>query len=87
MSNQHVTDAPRAQVHEDENVTSKGNSLGLSIVLFVVLFALFAAGLYVMGLISTMDEGPHVLLFCGGLTMCMVSLFATFDLVPRFLNK
>lgn len=86
MSNQHVTDAPRAQVHEDENVTSKGNSLGLSIVLFVVLFALFAGGLYVMGLI-TMGEGPNVLLFCGGLTMCLVSLLATFDLVPRFLNK
>lgn len=85
MSNQDVTDAPRAQVHEDDNVTSHGNSLGLSIVLFVVLFALFAAGLYVMGLISM--DNPSVPTFVGGLAMCLVALFGTFDLVPRFLNK
>lgn len=85
MSKQHVTDAPRAQVHEDENVTSKGNSFGLSIVLFVVLFGLFAGGLYVMSLISM--DNPSVLTFCGGLAMCIVALLATFDLVPRFLNK
>ncbi|MDN5900194.1 MAG: hypothetical protein L0H74_09015 [Brachybacterium sp.] len=85
MSNQHVTDAPHAQMHEDENVTSKGNSLGLSIVLFVVVFGLFAGGLYVMGLISM--ENPSVLTFCGGLAMCLVALYATFDLAPRFLNR
>lgn len=85
MSNQHVTDASRAQVHEDENVTSKGNSLGLSIVLFVVLFGLFAGGLYVMGLISM--DNPSVLTFFVGLGMCLVSLYGTFDLVPRFLSK
>jgi len=85
MSKQDVADAPRAQVHEDENVTSKGNSLGLSIVLFAVLFCLFAGGLYVMSLISM--DNPSVLTFCGGLAMCMVALLATFDLVPRFLNK
>ncbi|WP_394216049.1 hypothetical protein [Brachybacterium vulturis] len=85
MSNQHVTDAPRAQVHEDENVTSKGNSVGLSIVLFAVLFGLFAGGLYVMSLITM--EDPHVLVFCGGMAMCLVALYATFDLVPRFLNR
>jgi hypothetical protein len=85
MSNQHVAEETRTQVHEDENVTSKGNSLVLSSVLFVVLFGLFAAGLYVMGLISM--ENPSVLAFCGGLAMCLVALYATFDLVPRFLNK
>src|SRR5699024_5106161 len=85
MSNQHVTETPRAQVHEDENVTSKGNSLGLSIVLFAVLFGLFVGGLYVMSLIS-MDD-PSVLSFCGGLTMCLVALYASFHLVLRFLNK
>jgi len=85
MSNQHVADATRAQSHEDENVTSKGNNVVLSAVLFVVLFGLFAAGLYVMGLIS-MDD-PSITLFVSGLGMCMVSLYATFDLVPRFLNK
>lgn len=85
MSKQHVTDEPRAQVHEDQNVTSTGNNPILSIVLFVILFGLFAGGLYVMGLISM--DNPSVLTFCGGLAMCLVSLLATFDLVPRFLNK
>ena len=85
MSNQHVTETPRAQVHEDENVTSKGNSLGLSIVLFAVLFGLFVGGLYVMSLISMEDPSP--LSFCVGLVMCLVALLGTFDLVPRFLNK
>lgn len=85
MSNQHVTDTPRAQVHEDENVTSEGNNLGLSLVLFVLLFGLFVGGLYVMALISM--DNPSVLAFCGGLTMCLVALYGTFDLVPRFLNK
>lgn len=85
MSNQHVADATRAEAREDENVTSKGNNVVLSAVLFVVLFGLFAAGLYVMGLIS-MDD-PSAGLFVGGLGMCIVSLYCTFDLVPRFLNK
>ena len=85
MSNQHVTDEPRAEVHEDQNVTSAGNNPVLSVVLFVILFGLFAGGLYVMGLISM--ENPSAVTFLSGLGMCLVSLFATFDLVPRFLNK
>ncbi|MGP9537495.1 hypothetical protein ACT3SP_05760 [Brachybacterium sp. AOP43-C2-M15] len=85
MSNQHVAEASRDEAREDENVTSKGNSTLLSVVLFVVLFVLFSAGLYVMSLMS-MDE-PSALVFVGGLGMCMVALYATFDLVPRFLNK
>lgn len=85
MSNQHVAGATRAEVREDDNVTSTGNSVVVSIVLFVLLFGLFAAGLYVMGLISMQNHS--VLAFCGGLGMCMVALYATFDLVPRFLNR
>lgn len=85
MSNQHVADGARAEVHEDENVTSKGNNGLLSAVLFVVLFGLFAGGLYVMTLVS-MDE-PSAGLFIGGLGMCLLALYCTFDLVPRFLNK
>jgi len=85
MSNQHVAEATRAEVREDENVTSKGNGLVLSVVLSFVLFALFAGGLYVMSLISM--DNPSVLTFCGGLAMCMVALLGTFDLVPRFLSR
>ncbi|HJG51922.1 hypothetical protein FM106_02305 [Brachybacterium faecium] len=85
MSNQHVADETRARTHADENVTSKGNSVVLSVVLFVVLFGLFAGGLYVMGLTSM--QNPSIGLFTGGLGMCMVALYGTFDLVPRFLNK
>ena len=43
MSNEHVADTSRARVHEDENMTSKGNNVVLSVVLFLVLFGLFAA--------------------------------------------
>ena len=85
MSNQHVADATGVTTHQDENVTSKGNSTALSVVLSLVLFALFAGGLYVMGLISM--ENPSPMLFVGGLTMCIVALLGTFDLVPRFLSK
>lgn len=79
MSNEHVAETSRAQVREDENVTSRGNSVVLSVVLFLVLFGLFAAGLYVMTLFTAVT-------FIAGLAMCIVALFCTFDLVPRFLT-
>ena len=79
MSNEHVADTSRARVHEDENMTSKGNNVVLSAVLFLVLFGLFAAGLYVMALFTAAT-------FIAGLAMCLVALFGTFDLVPRFLT-
>ncbi|WP_114855058.1 hypothetical protein [Brachybacterium sp. YJGR34] len=85
MSNQHVANATGAQASEDTNVTSKGNNPVLSVVLFVVLFALFGAGLYVMSLVS-MDQ-PSVGVFLGGLGMCLLALYCTFDLVPRFLTR
>lgn len=84
MSKQHVADATDAQTHQDENVTSKGNNRVLSVVLFIVLFGLFAAGLYTMSLMPMTE--PSVGLFVGGLAMCMVALYGTFDLVPRFLT-
>lgn len=79
MSNEHVADTSRAQVREDDNVTSKGNSVVLSVVLFLVLFGLFSAGLYVLSLFTAVT-------FIAGLAMCLVALYATFDLVPRFLT-
>lgn len=79
MSNEHVADTSRAQVREDENVTSKGNNVVLSVVLFIVLFGLFVAGLYVMALFTAAT-------FLAGLAMCLVALFCTFDVVPRFLT-
>lgn len=79
MSNEHVAETSRAHGREDENVTSQGNSVVLSVVLFLVLFGLFAAGLYVMTLFTAVT-------FIAGLAMCLVALFCTFDLVPRFLT-
>lgn len=79
MSNEHVADTSRARVHQDENMTSKGNNVVLSAVLFLVLFGLFVAGLYVMALFTAAT-------FIAGLAMCLVALFVTFDLVPRFLT-
>ena len=79
MSNEHVAETSRAHGREDENVTSQGNSIVLSVVLFLVLFGLFVAGLYVMALFTAAT-------FIAGLAMCLVALFGTFDLVPRFLT-
>ena len=79
MSNEHVAETSRAHGREDENVTSQGNSVVLSVVLFLVLFGLFVAGLYVMTLFTAVT-------FVAGLAMCLMALFCTFDLVPRFLT-
>ncbi|MGP9845605.1 hypothetical protein [Brachybacterium sp. 107] len=82
MNNQHAAEADvMAEQAErtESNQTSTGNNLVLSIVLFVVLFVLFVAGLYVMSLFTTVT-------FVVGLGMCLVALFGTFDLVPRFLT-
>ena len=84
MSKQHVADATDAQTHQDENVTSKGNNIVVSVVLFIVLFGMFVAGLYMMALIPM--EGPSVGFFVCGLGLCMLALYGTFDLVPRFLS-
>ena len=59
--------------------TSEGNSLPVSIALFIVLFGLFVGGLYVMSLFTPVT-------FLVGLGMCIVALFGTFELVPRFLT-
>lgn len=85
-----MTNHEAAHAHEAEqiadaaerqpgNETSNGNNLVLSIVLFLVLFVLFAAGLWTMSLFTTVT-------FVVGLAMCMVALFGTFDLVPRLLT-
>lgn len=83
MSTEQATRASEAQAtREGEarqfNTTSAGNSLILSIVLFLLLFGLFVGGLYVMSLFTLWT-------FVGGMAMSIVALFLTFDLVPRFL--
>lgn len=85
MNNQQATRAAEAEVmadsaeRRDGNQTSNGNNLVLSIVLFIVLFGLFAGGLYIMSLFTAVT-------FVVGLGMCIVALIGTFDLVPRFLT-
>lgn len=79
MSKQHVADAPDARTRQDENVTSTGNNPVVSVVLFIVLFGIFVAGLYLMALFAPVP-------FLIGLGLCMLALYLTFDLVPRFLS-
>ncbi|WP_226985994.1 hypothetical protein [Brachybacterium sp. FME24] len=85
MNDQQATRAAEAEVmaesaeQREGNQTSNGNNLALSIVLFIVLFALFAGGLYVMSLFTAVT-------FVVGLGMCLLALLGTFDLVPRFLT-
>lgn len=74
------------ETHDDHvaenNTTSEGNSFGSSIVLFVVIFALFIGGLYVMSLYTISHW-----LFAAGMLLSIVALFVAFDLVPRFLSR
>ncbi|MFC7373716.1 hypothetical protein ACFQS2_15125 [Brachybacterium sp. GCM10030267] len=79
MSNQRVAIGTDPADQQEGKVASSGNSLVLSVVLFLVLFGLFAAGLYVMSLFTMWT-------FLGGLGMCLVALFASLELVPRFLT-
>lgn len=69
----------RAASTEHAEVASGGNSLGLSLVLFLVLFAAFVGGLYLMSLVTP-------LLFIVGLAIVLVSLFGTFTVVPALLT-
>ncbi|UYG16706.1 hypothetical protein BRM3_14080 [Brachybacterium huguangmaarense] len=67
---------------------SGGNSTPLSIVLFVVLFGLFCAGLYLLSLgfghySAHWVNGTY---FLGGLGAVLVALFGTFTVVPKFLT-
>ncbi|HIY25418.1 MAG TPA: hypothetical protein H9837_14160 [Candidatus Brachybacterium merdigallinarum] len=61
------------------DVTGRGTNPVLNAVLFVLLFGLFAAGLYVLSLFTFWT-------FLIGLTMSIVALFLAFDVVPRFLT-
>ena len=66
---------------QEATVTSEGNNLVVSIVLTTILFALFTAGLYVMSLYTI---GWY--LFLVGLAMCLVSLFVSFTVIPKYLT-
>lgn len=70
-----------------DNVTSHGNNPVVSLALFVVVFGVFVAGLYVMGSYSAMGTDlTMALTFLAGLFLCLISLFAAFELIPRFLR-
>lgn len=60
-------------------LVSGGNSVGLSVALFAVLFIAFVVGLYVMSLFTPV-------LFIVGLAIILVSLFGAFTLVPALLR-
>lgn len=77
MSTEHTTRG--VQGSHAANTTSQGNNVVLSVALFVLLFGLFVAGLYVMSLFTLWT-------FVIGLMMCIVALYLSFDLVPRFLT-
>ena len=83
MSTEHTTqgvqDTRGIQGSHATNTTSQGNSVVLSVALFVLLFGLFVGGLYVMSLFTLVT-------FTVGTIMCIVALYLTFDLVPRFLT-
>lgn len=65
----------------ESNVTSQGNNKVASVIMFLLLFGLFAGGLYVMGLYTI-----EWWLFVVGLTMSMLSLFITWSVIPRYLT-
>ncbi|MCL6421873.1 hypothetical protein Bequi_00485 [Brachybacterium sp. JHP9] len=79
-----MSSTPESRTHEvrEENATSQGNSFASSLVLSLVLFVMFVAGLWVMGLYTIAWWWFGV-----GLVLCIVSLFLAFDLVPRLLAK
>lgn len=66
-------------VATEPETTSEGHSTVVSLAVFVVLFAVFCAGLYIMSLFT-------VATFLGGLALSILALFVTFELVPRFMK-
>jgi fatty acid desaturase len=71
---------PSAATRKDE-APHEGNNLAVTVVLFLVLFVLFAAGLYVMSLFTIAWW-----LFLVGLGMSLLSLFITFTVIPHYLT-
>ena len=69
--------------HKDQRVEKANHehSLGLTAVLFTLLFGLFVGGLYVMSLYTI-----NHWLFTIGLMISIVALFITFELLPHFRN-
>lgn len=63
----------------EPETTSEGNSTVVSLAVFVVLFAVFCAGLYIMSLFTPVT-------FIVGMIISIIALYVTFDLVPRFMK-
>lgn len=73
------TDKTSHIITEGTTAESRGNSTAVSFVLFLVLFGLFAGGLYVLSLFTPVT-------FIVGLSMSILALYLAFDLVPRLLR-
>ncbi|CAM3972394.1 hypothetical protein M3A96_09175 [Helcobacillus massiliensis] len=65
----------------EANQTGEGNSLGSSLAMFIPLFLLFTAGLWVLSLYTVWNW-----YFIIGLAMCLVALYITFAVIPRHKN-
>ncbi|MDO5662366.1 MAG: hypothetical protein Q4G40_06700 [Brachybacterium sp.] len=63
----------------ESRTTSEGNNPVVSVALFLVLFGTFCVGLYVLSLMTAVT-------FVVGLGICLLALFGTFTLVPKFLT-
>lgn len=74
----HTSETTPAEERPTQTV-STGNNPVVSIVLFVVIFAAFCLGLYIMSLMTPVY-------FIAGLGIVLVSLFCTFTLVPKLLT-
>ncbi|MDO5644169.1 MAG: hypothetical protein Q4G21_00555 [Dermabacter sp.] len=77
-----MSETTKVTTDTDVNEASEPNSLAFSIVMFTVMFLLFAGGLYVMSLYTI-----EPILFMVGLGMSILSLFIAFDIIPRFFTK
>lgn len=81
----HTTGSRTARTSEP---TSPGNAVVPSVIIFLVLFVLFAAGLYLMSIAFGPDQSTaeHWGYFMGGLVASLISLFGAFTLVPKYLS-
>lgn len=73
-----TSQTPPAESDRPETV-SPGNNPVVSVVLFAVIFVAFCLGLYIMSLLTPVY-------FIAGLAIVLLSLFATFTLVPKLLT-
>jgi fatty acid desaturase len=76
-----TSDSHPSTITREDETPHEGNNLAVTVVLFLVLFVLFAAGLYVMSLFTIAWW-----LFVVGLGMSLLALFITFSVIPHYLT-